>query len=231
MIIIIIIIIKSPKNHHLHHHHQQQQQQNNHYNYNPHAHPHNQFCVILHQTNSNKFKLYQHRPQIAQANLCVINPEKSAAENGVTLCSIYFAMVSRNGTHAAMASSHGTQQWHPAMAPQQWHPAMAPSNGNEQWRPSNGTEQWRPAMAPNVNSLKLVASIRQWHPAMASSSHNGTQQWHPSNGTHCMAPSNGTLAWHPAMALSNGTHQWHPSNGTPAMAPNVTPPKGSQRIE
>ena len=50
-----------------------------------------------------KKKLHQHRPQIAQANLCVIDVEKGAAENGVTLWSI----LSRNGT----------QQWHPAMAP------------------------------------------------------------------------------------------------------------------
>ena len=42
---------------------------------------------------------YQHRPQIAQANLCVINVEKGAAENGVTLWSIF----SRNGTPIAKA--------------------------------------------------------------------------------------------------------------------------------
>ena len=103
-------------------------------------------------------KLYQHRPQIAQANLCVINAEKSAAENGVTLWSIF--------------SRNGLSQWHAAMAP-----AMASSNATEQWRPSNGTKQWRPAMAPNVNPAKVVASIRQFHPAMASS--QGPQQWHP----------------------------------------------------
>ena len=44
-------------------------------------------------------EVYQHRPQIAQANLCVINVEKGAAENGVTLRSIF--------------SRNGTQQWHP----------------------------------------------------------------------------------------------------------------------
>ena len=51
-------------------------------------------------------KLYQHRPQIAQANLCVINVEKGPAENGVTLWSIF----SRNGTPRAMAPSNGTQR-------------------------------------------------------------------------------------------------------------------------
>ena len=30
-------------------------------------------------------KIYQHRPQIAQANLCAITVEKGAAENGVTV--------------------------------------------------------------------------------------------------------------------------------------------------
>ncbi len=79
-------------------------------------------------------KLYQHRPQIAQANLCVcvcvIKVEKGAAENGVTVWSIFFS------------------QWHPAISPSNGtpaHPAMAPSNGT----PAH------PAMAPKVNSAKV----------------------------------------------------------------------------
>ena len=111
------------------------------------------------KTQEERKKLYQHRPQITSQFVCVINAEKSAADNGVTLWSIF----SRNGFsqwHAAMASSHGTPRWHPAMAPQQWHP----SNGTQQWHPamasSNGTHcmaplQWHPAMAPNVNPAKV----------------------------------------------------------------------------
>ena len=120
-----------------------------------------------------KKELYQHRPQVAQANLCVISIGKGAAENGVTLRSIF----PRNGTqrwhpsmapsngHPAMApnvNSNGTQQWHP-MAPsiethtQQWHLAMSPSNGTPALAPSNGTQQWHPAMAPNVNPAKVGA--------------------------------------------------------------------------
>ena len=119
-------------------------------------------------------------------------------------------MVSRNGTqqwHQQLASSHGTPQWHPAMAHQQWHPAMAPNNGTQAMGPSNGAQQWHPTWTP----LELVASIRQWHRAMASNHcpHNGAQQWHPSDGTHCMAP----RQWHPSMApRGNGTQhdtqQW-----------------------
>ena len=120
-------------------------------------------------------ELYQHRPQIAQANSCVINVEKDAAENGASLWPIF----SRNGTQQWL-SRNGIQQWHlamalasiqpwhpqpwhpsngtPAMAPQQWHPAVAPSNGTDgttpAMAPSNGA-QWHPATAPNVNPAKV----------------------------------------------------------------------------
>ena len=195
-------------------------------------------------------KLYQHRPQIAQANLCVINVEKGAAENGVTLWSIVLAIAPSNGTpawHPAIVNSASIQQWwHPAMAPQQWHPAMAPSNGNQQWHP----QQWHRAMAPSKSTPAMAISNstpamapNNGTPAMAPS--NGTlpklvasiQQWHPSNGTQhgpAMAPSNGTQQWHPqqwhramapsnstpAMAISNSTPAMAPNNGTPAMAPS-----------
>ena len=62
---------------------------------------------------------------------CVINVEKGATENGVTLWSIF----SRNGT-------------------QQWHPSMAPSNGTQQY-PAMAPKQWHRAMAPNVNPAKV----------------------------------------------------------------------------
>ena len=165
---------------------------------------------LLPCSNPSNQKLYQHRPQLAQTNLRVINVEKGAAENGVTLWSIF----SRNGSQQ-WHPSNGTEQWHPTWTPpklvasiQQCHPAMASSHGTQQGHPSNGTEQWHPAMAPNVNSAKVG-----WYPAMAPS--NGIQPWHRSNGTQ---------QWHPSMAPSIGTQQWHcPSNGTeqwhPAMAP------------
>ena len=88
-------------------------------------------------------KIYQHRHQIAQANLCVINIETGAAENGVTLWSIF--------------PRNGTQQLHrenPAMAPQHGTQAMAPR------KPSNGTPAWHPAMAPNVNPQPLLLEVR-----------------------------------------------------------------------
>ncbi len=112
-----------------------------------------------------KNTLYQHKPQIAQTNLFVINIEKGSGERYNTLVNF-----PRNGTqewHPAMAPQHGTQQWPPSNETQQWHSAMAPSNGTQQWHPSNGSH-------PSNGT-------QQWHAALAS---NGTQQWH-----RAMAPS------------------------------------------
>ena len=72
-------------------------------------------------------ELYQHRPQIARANSCVINVEKDAAENGVSLWPIF--------------SRNGTQQWLSRNGIQQWHLAMALAS-IQPWHPSNGTQQW-----------------------------------------------------------------------------------------
>ena len=151
--------------------------------------------------------------------MCYQCREKGSGERCNTLVNFFsqwfLAMARSNGT------SNSIQPWHLTMAPSNGTPAMAPSNGTEQWHPSNGTEQWR--RTRREPRLELVASIRQWHRAMASSHcpHNGAQRWHPTNGTHCMAP----RQWHPSMAP---TMAMAPSNGS-AMAPNVNPAKvGSQ---
>ncbi len=156
-----------------------------------------------------KKKLYQHRPQIAQANLCVINIEKGATGNGVTLRSIF--------------PRNGTQQWHPSMAPSNGHPAMAPSNGIQRWAPHNGTQQWHRAMAPTPVWHPAMAP-RQWHPAMAPNVNPAKVGSQPPLLLEvrtpiakaiwgiimsAMAASNGTqreLRQHPAMA----PQQWHP---------------------
>ena len=81
------------------------------------------------------------------------------------------------GMAAAMAPN--TQQWHHTT----WHPAMAPYHGTQQWH--------------HVHSVKVCHK----HPppiASRNGSSNGTQ--HPAMASHHVAPSNGTLPWHPAMA-------------------------------
>ena len=98
------------------------------------------------------------------------------------------------------------QQWHPAMA-RYWHPSMASSNGTQQWHPTT----WHPAMASYHNPA-MAPSIQQWqwHPPMAP--YHGTQQWLSKCHNHSppIASSNGTLPhgtqqWHLTMAPSNGT--------------------------
>ena len=105
----------------------------------------------------------------------------------------------------------------PCSSKQQWHPALTPHNGIRRGTTSRLTVKvcqnyprlLHPAMAPSNGTL--LASI------------NGIQQWHPAMAPHHMAPSNGTLPWHPhpAMAPSiqlchppwhppyHGTQQWH----------------------
>ena len=86
-------------------------------------------------------KIYQHRPLIAKTNFCVFNVEKKCPPNH---------------------STHGTLQWHPAMAPRPLpqsrsspsprttnhstlrHPTMARSNGTTSTAPCNGTLVPRP---------------------------------------------------------------------------------------
>ena len=97
----------------------------------------------------------------------------------------------------------------PCSSKQQWHPALTPHNGIQhgttstlskcvKTTPAYCIQQWHPAMA------------RYWHPSMASSN--------PAMAPHHMAPSNGTLPWHPAS--SNGTQQ-------PAMAPTMASSNGT----
>ena len=156
---------------------------------NCHGHSNQQHIVTILKNS----ELYQHRPQIAQANLSVINIEKGAAENGVTLRSIFH----RNGT-------------------QQWHRAMAPSNGTPAWHPAMATQQWHPTWTPP----KLVASFQQWHPAMAPS--HATPQWHPAMAPQQWHPAMTPQQWNPAMAPSIG-QQWHPMWTPPKLVPTPPP--------
>ena len=146
-----------------------------------------------------KNKLYQHRPQIAKTNFCVI-----------------LGKVGRHPPH------HSTLQRHPAMAPRpllqswsspsprtiQWHPpskwsspsppntTMAPCNGTTSTQPKhyNGTLRRHPAMAPRpLNQSTTMAP------------YEGIQQWHHVHST---------LQGHPAMAprpLNHSTPQRHPA--------------------
>ena len=65
-------------------------------------------------------KLYQHRPQIAQASFCVSSMQRKLPPRPVR--------------------QNVSQQWHPGMAPY----PMAPSNGALPWHLTT----WRPAKAP-----------------------------------------------------------------------------------
>ena len=180
-----------------------------------------------------KNKLYQHRPQIAKTNFCVILSTTSTPPKLVVT-----------------PPHHSTLQRHPAMAPrpllQSWsspskHTAMAPCNGttstpsklvvtlppNHTMAPCNGTTS-TPPMAPRPlpqSGRRPPPPTLRWHPAMA-----------PSNGTTSTQPKhyNGTLRRHPAMAPRplnqsttmapyEGIQQWHHVHSTlqghPAMAP------------
>ena len=80
--------------------------------------------------------------------------------------------------HSSMASSNGTQQWHPTT----WHPAMASYHGTQ-----HPAMEWDPAMAPSIQQWHPP-----WHPAMAPY-HPATTQWHRTQQWHL-------TTWHPAMA-------------------------------
>ena len=117
------------------------------------------------------FKLYQHRPQISQTNLCVINVQKGSKRCSGERCNTLVNFFS---------------QWHPAIAPQQWHTA-APSNGIQPWHPTMAPSNGTPAMAPSNGT-------QQWHPS------NGTPAMAPSNGTPASAMAPAPQHWHRAMA-------------------------------
>ena len=158
-------------------------------------------------------KLYQHRPQIAKTNFCVIkvprpllqswsspSPPTKAHCNGT---------LQRHHVHSANGTTSTPPKLVVTLPPTithyngttlQWHPAMAPSNGTTSTQPKlvvtlpptiahyNGTLQRHPAMAP-----------RPLHPAMAPS--NGTTSTAPSTGTTSTAPCNGILATSNAQKL------------------------------
>ena len=114
-------------------------------------------------------KLYQHRPQIAKTNFCVIRGHVHSPKVKLVVT-----------LPPTMAHYNGTLRRHPAMAPRPLHPAVAPCNGTQQWHHVhstiahyNGTLQRHPAMAPRP----LNHSTLQWHPAMAPS--NGTTSTQP----------------------------------------------------
>ena len=138
-----------------------------------------------------------------------------------------------------MAPCNGTQQWHHVHSPKlgrhlspaiahyngtlQWHPAMAPRPLTQTWSsPSpptiphhNGTLQWHPAMAPSSPSPPTIAH------------YNGIQQWHhihfPKVGRH-PPPNHSTLQWHP-MAPSNGTLRLHPAMAPGPLHPGTLVPR------
>ena len=74
-------------------------------------------------------RLYQHRPQVAPASFCVLSMQRKGQ---------------RRTMAPAMASSHGTPQWHLTTAPSNGttsslskchnhSPPIASSNGTQQW--------------------------------------------------------------------------------------------------
>ena len=178
-------------------------------------------------------KLYQHRPQIAKTNFCVINVENSVTSARNSRQFVWMPLLRM-----------GTQQWHHVHSPKVGrHPplppaAMAPSNGTTPPKlvvflpPNHSTQQWqqwhhspklgRPSPFPQRGTL-------QWHPAMAPS--NGTTSTPPKlvatlPPNHTVAHYNGTLRWHamaprplpqswsspsppPTIAHYNGNQQWH----------------------
>ena len=167
--------------------------------------------------------LYQHRPQIAKNNFCVINVEKQCniCKKLKTKCIVVFLgvwvkLVALN-IEGGYETEIGTLQWHPAKAlrplPQstpQWHPAMALRPLPQSWSsPSppptiahnNGTQQWHYVHSPNHSTLEMAPcnGTTSTPPKLVvtlSFPHHSTRQWHPT-----MAPSNGTTS----TALCNGT--------------------------
>ena len=195
-------------------------------------------CANINQN----WELYQHRPQIAKTNFCVINAKNNVTSAKIKgsfsgcffwmplLCKVPWAP--RNGTVVTPAPNYnGTLQLHhvhsqswslpspPTVAHYngtlQWHHVHSPKVGHPAPQPYKATRQWH-----HVHSLKVGC-----HPPPPTIAHyNGTLQWHhahsPKVGRH-PTPTivhNGTVRWH--QQWHHGTLQWHP-----AMAPTSTPPK------
>ena len=111
-------------------------------------------------------KLYQHRPQIAKTNFCVINVEnrcnvckKLMTKFIVVFCGVCVKLVALN-IEGGYETGIGTLQWHPAIAPRPLPQGCPPPSTIAHY---NGTLQWHPAMALRP----LPQSTPQWHPAMA----------------------------------------------------------------
>ena len=175
------------------------------------------------------YKLYQHRPQIAKTNFCVINVENSVTSARNSRQFVWMPLLRM-----------GAQQWHPPPklvvtlpSPQlQWHPAMAPlpqswpsssppttahNNGSNGTTPPNlavpplsrsvahynGTLQWHPAMALHPLPPKLVATLPPNHSTLQwhlTVARNGTTSTPPKLVVTLPAPHHSTLQWQPAMA-------------------------------
>ena len=151
-------------------------------------HFYHQRRAILRITNEGESKLYQHRPQIAKTNFCVIKGTTSTPSKLVV-------------THPSTIAHYNCTQ--------QWHHAHSPKVGRHP--PHHSTLQWHPAMDPAMAPRPLNHSTLQWHPAIASS--NGTPST-PSKLVVTLLPNHSTLQWHPTMAPSNGTRSTAPCNGT-----------------
>ena len=166
-------------------------------------------------------KLYQHRPQIAKTNFCVIKHPTSTPPKLVVTLPPNHSTLRRHLGLAVTPPNHSTLQCHHVHSPQSWsspsqpsHTTTAPCEGTQQWHHVHSTKVGRhppPTMADYNGTLRRHPAI-ELHPAMAPC--NGTQQWHVHS---TIAHYNGTLHRHPAMAplpLNHSTLQWHP-----AMAP------------
>ena len=126
-------------------------------------------------------ELYQHRPQIAKTDFCVINVENSVSPakssffwmpllcrvpwapcNGTTSAppKLVVTLAPSNGTTSpTIAHYNGTRQWHHVHSPKIGrHPPPQPCNGTLRWHPAMAPRPLHPAMAPwcHVQSAKVV---------------------------------------------------------------------------
>ena len=117
-------------------------------------------------------KIYQHRPQIAKNNFCVINVENSATSTRKSSQFVWMPLLRM-----------GTQQWHHVHSPKvgrhplppnhsttttppklvvTLRPTIAHYNGTLQWHHDHSTKNWSSPSAPSHSTL-------QWHPATVPS--------------------------------------------------------------
>ena len=101
-----------------------------------------------------KNKLYQHRPQIAKTNFCVINVENSVTSARNSRQFVWMQLL-RMGT-------------------QQWHHVHSPKVGR--LPPPQPQHTTMAAMAPLPQTWPSLPFPAAWHTTMAPC--NGTQQWH-----------------------------------------------------